>query len=120
MYNEKVLDHFSNPRNVGEIPDADGIGRAGNPVDGDSITIYIKIKENIIDDIKFKTFGCAAAIAASSMLTVIARGKTVEEAMKITNEQVAEALDGLPPHKINCSNIAADALHDAIADYRKK
>lgn len=120
MYNEKVLDHFSNPRNVGEIPDADGIGRAGNPVDGDSITIYIKVKDDIIVDIKFKTFGCAAAIAASSMLTVIARGKTVEEAMKITNEQVSEALDGLPPHKINCSNIAADALHDAIADYRKK
>ncbi|TYP55438.1 iron-sulfur cluster assembly scaffold protein [Thermosediminibacter litoriperuensis] len=120
MYNEKVLDHLSNPRNAGEIPDADGIGHAGNPVDGDSITIYIKVKEGIIDDIKFKTFGCGAAIAASSMLTVLAKGKAIEEALKITNEQVAEALGGLPPHKINCSNIAADALHAAIADYRSK
>ncbi|MFO7152112.1 MAG: iron-sulfur cluster assembly scaffold protein [Bacillota bacterium] len=117
MYNEKVLDHLSNPRNAGEIPDADGTGHAGNPVDGDSITIYIKVKDGIIDDIKFKTFGCGAAIAASSMLTVLAKGKTIEEALKITNEQVAEALGGLPPQKLACSNIAADALHDAIRDY---
>lgn len=120
MYNDKVLDHLSNPRNAGEIPDADGIGYAGNPVDGDSITIYIKVKDGIIDDIKFKTFGCGAAIAASSMLTVLAKGKTIEDALKITNEQVAEALEGLPPQKLNCSNIAADALHDAIRDYKNR
>ncbi|WP_028972409.1 Fe-S cluster assembly scaffold protein NifU [Sporomusa ovata] len=117
MYNDKVLDHFSNPRNVGEIEAADGIGSVGNPVDGDRITIYIKIKDNTLADVKFKTFGCAAAIAASSMVTVMAIGKTLNEALQITNEDVAEALDGLPPNKLRCSNIAADALHRAITDY---
>ncbi|TWH48683.1 Fe-S cluster assembly scaffold protein NifU [Sporomusa sp. KB1] len=117
MYNDRVLDHFSNPRNVGEIEAADGIGSVGNPVDGDRITIYIKIKDNTLADVKFKTFGCAAAIAASSMVTVMTIGKTLKEALQIRNEDVAEALGGLPPNKLRCSNIAADALHQAIADY---
>ncbi|MCL6447115.1 MAG: Fe-S cluster assembly scaffold protein NifU [Armatimonadetes bacterium] len=120
MYSEKVMDHFANPRNVGEIPDADGIGEVGNPVCGDIMKIYIKVKDDVITDIKFKTFGCGAAIATSSMVTEMARGKTLEEAMKLSNKQVAEALDGLPPQKMHCSNLAADALHAAIADYRKK
>ncbi len=120
MYSEKVMDHFANPRNVGEIPDADGIGEVGNPVCGDIMKIYIKVKDDVITDIKFKTFGCGAAIATSSMVTEMARGKTLEEALKLSNKQVAEALDGLPPQKMHCSNLAADALHAAIADYRKK
>lgn len=118
MYNDTVLDYFSNPRNVGEIKDADGVGTVGNPVDGDKITIYIKVKDDALADIKFKTFGCAAAIAASSMVTVMAMGKRLQEALQIRNEDVAEALGGLPPKKLQCSNIAADALHKAIANYR--
>lgn len=120
MYSEKVMDHFRNPRNVGEIPDADGVGTVGNPVCGDMMTIHIKVKDDRIADIKFKTFGCGAAVATSSMVTELARGKTLEEAMKITRADVAEELGGLPPIKMHCSNLAADALHSAIEDYRKK
>lgn len=117
MYNDIVLDHFTNPRNTGSIPEANGIGRSGNPSDGDSFTIYIKVNDGIIKDIKFKTFGCGAAIAASSMLTLLASGKSLEAAMNISNADVAEALGGLPPRKLLCSNFAADALHAAIEDY---
>jgi len=120
MYSEKVMDHFGNPRNVGEIADADGVGEVGNPACGDIMKIYIKVKDNIIEDIKFKTFGCGAAIATSSMVSEMAKGKTLEEALTMSNKQVAEALDGLPPQKMHCSNLAADALHAAINDYRKK
>jgi len=120
MYSEKVMDHFRNPRNVGEIPDADGVGTVGNPVCGDLMSIYIKVKDNKIDDIKFKTFGCGAAIATSSMVTELARGKTLEEAEKITRQEVANALEGLPPKKMHCSNLASDALKKAIEDYRNK
>ena len=120
MYSEKVMDHFRNPRNVGEIPDADGIGTVGNPVCGDMMTVHIKVKDNRIADIKFKTFGCGAAVATSSMVTELAKGKTLDEAMKITRADVAEHLGGLPPIKMHCSNLAADALHSAIDDYRKK
>jgi nitrogen fixation NifU-like protein len=120
MYSEKVMDHFRNPRNVGEIPDADGVGTVGNPVCGDMMSIYIKIKENRLEDIKFKTFGCGAAIATSSMITELARGKTLEEGLEISRKDVADALDGLPPVKMHCSNLAADALHAAIQDYMKK
>ncbi|MGB9803002.1 Fe-S cluster assembly scaffold protein NifU [Desulfofundulus sp.] len=120
MYSEKVMDHFTNPRNVGEIPDADGVGQVGNPVCGDIMKIYIKVKDNIIEDIKFKTFGCGAAIATSSMVTEMVKGKTLEEAMRVSNKQVAEALGGLPPQKMHCSNLAADALHAAIQDYLSK
>jgi len=114
------MDHFSNPRNVGEIKDADGIGTVGNPVCGDLMTIYIKVKDNIIEDIKFKTFGCGAAIATSSMVTELAMGKTIEEALSITRNDVANELEGLPPVKMHCSNLAADALHAAINDYKKR
>ncbi|MBI5119082.1 Fe-S cluster assembly scaffold protein NifU [Candidatus Poribacteria bacterium] len=120
MYSEKVMDHFSNPRNVGEIPDADGVGTVGNPVCGDVMKIFIKVEDNRLKDIKFKTFGCGAAIATSSMVTEMARGKTLDEALEISNKTVAEALDGLPPQKMHCSNLAADALHAAIDDYRQK
>lgn len=120
MYSEKVMEHFRNPRNMGEIPDADGVGNVGNPVCGDMMTIYIKVKDNRIDDIKFKTFGCGAAVATSSMITELAKGKTLEEAMKLTRANVADALDGLPPVKMHCSNLAADGLHAAIEDYYKK
>ena len=120
MYTEKVMDHFRNPRNMGEIPDADGVGTVGNPVCGDMMTISIKVKDNRIEDIKFKTFGCGAAVATSSMVTEIAKGKTLEEAMKITRASVADSLGGLPPIKMHCSNLASDALHAAIEDYRKK
>jgi len=120
MYTEKVMEHFRNPRNMGEIPDADGIGTVGNPVCGDLMTVYIKVKDNRIADIKFKTFGCGAAIATSSMITELAKGKTIEEAMKITRGNVAESLGGLPPIKMHCSNLAADALHAAIKDYQAK
>ncbi|MEE9509723.1 MAG: Fe-S cluster assembly scaffold protein NifU [Candidatus Bathyarchaeia archaeon] len=120
MYSKKVLDHFKNPRNMGEIPDADGIGTVGNPVCGDMMNIYIKVEDNRIVDIKFKTFGCGAAIATSSMTTELAKGKTLDEAMKLTRTNVAESLGGLPPVKMHCSNLAADGLHEAIKDYRKK
>jgi nitrogen fixation NifU-like protein len=121
MYSEKVMDHFSRPRNVGEIADANGIGQEGNPVCGDIMKMYIKVDENdVIQDIKFKTFGCGAAIATSSMVTEMARGKTIKEALELTNKAVAEALGGLPPQKMHCSNLAADALHRAIEDYLEK
>jgi len=120
MYSEKVMDHFSNPRNVGDMPDADGIGTEGNPVCGDVMKIYIKVKDNKITDAKFQTFGCGAAIAVSSMVTEMAKGMTLDEAMKITKSSLAEALDGLPPQKMHCSNLGADALHKAIEDYNNK
>ncbi len=120
MYSEKVLDHFKNPRNVGEIEDADGVGSVGNPVCGDMMSIYIKVKDDRIDDVKFKTFGCGAAIATTSMTTELAKGKTLDEAMEITRQDVADELGGLPPVKMHCSNLAADALHEAVKDYRKK
>jgi len=120
MYSEKVLDHFRNPRNMGEIMDADGIGTVGNPVCGDLMTIYIKVKDDRIQDVKFKTFGCGAAIATSSMITELAKGKTLEESMRITRADVANNLGGLPPIKMHCSNLAADGLHKAIKDYLKR
>jgi len=120
MYSEKVLDHFRNPRNVGEIPDADGVGSVGNPVCGDVMTIYIKVKDNRISDIKFKTFGCGAAVATTSMVTELAKNKTLEEAAKITRNDVANALDGLPKVKMHCSNLASDGLRAAIKDYYAK
>jgi nitrogen fixation NifU-like protein len=120
MYSEKVMDHFMNPRNVGEIPDADGVGQVGNPTCGDIMKVYIKIDGDRIADAKFKTFGCGAAIATSSMVTEMVKGKTIEEALKISNRAVAESLDGLPPIKMHCSNLAADALHEAIKDYLNK
>jgi len=120
MYSEKVMEHFRNPRNTGEIPDADGVGTVGNPVCGDMMTIYIKVKDNKLADVKFKTFGCGAAVATSSMITELAKGKTLEEALKITRADVAESLGGLPPVKMHCSNLAADGLHEAIQDYLKK
>jgi nitrogen fixation NifU-like protein len=120
MYSEKVMDHFQNPRNVGEIENADGIGTEGNPTCGDLMTIYIKVEDNIITDVKFKTFGCGAAIATSSMITEMAVGKTIEDALKITRNDVADELEGLPPVKMHCSNLAADALRAAIADYKMK
>lgn len=120
MYSCKVVEHFQHPRNVGEIKDPDGVGRVGNPICGDIMEIYIKVKGNKIDDIKFKTFGCAAAIATSSMITELAKGKTLEEAMKLTRSDVAEELEGLPPIKMHCSNLAADGLHKAIEGYLKK
>ena len=120
MYSEKVMDHFSNPRNVGEIEDADGVGEVGNPTCGDMMNIYIKVKDGILTDVKFKTFGCGAAIATSSMITEIAVGKTIEEALEITRNDVAEELGGLPQVKMHCSNLAADALHAAIEDYQNK
>jgi nitrogen fixation NifU-like protein len=120
MYTEKVMEHFKNPRNMGEIPDADGVGTVGNPVCGDLMTIYIKVKDNRLEDIKFKTFGCGSAIATSSMITELAKGKTLEEGMKISRANVADSLGGLPPIKMHCSNLAADALHAAIEDYYKR
>ncbi|HEX7715453.1 MAG TPA: Fe-S cluster assembly scaffold protein NifU [Bacillota bacterium] len=120
MYTEKVMDHFQNPRNVGEITDASGVGQVGNPVCGDIMKIYLKIEGERILDVKFKTFGCGAAIATSSMVTEMVKGKTIDEALEITNQAVAEALDGLPPQKMHCSNLAADALHKAIEDYRMR
>ncbi|MCL5263795.1 MAG: Fe-S cluster assembly scaffold protein NifU [Chloroflexi bacterium] len=120
MYSDLVMDHFSNPRNVGEIPDADGVGTEGNPVCGDIMKIYIKVKDGIIEDVKFKTFGCGAAIATSSMVTEMVKGKTLDEALAISNKAVAEALGGLPTQKMHCSNLAADALHRAIEDFRSK
>ena len=120
MYSELVLDHFSNPRNVGTIPDADGVGLEGNPVCGDLMKIFIKVKDSIIMDIKFQTFGCGAAIATSSMVTELVKGKTLDEALVVTNRSVAQALGGLPGNKMHCSNLAADALHKAIEDYRSR
>jgi len=120
VYSEKVMDHFANPRNVGEIPDADGIGKVGNPQCGDVMWLYIKVKDGILTDIKFKTFGCGAAIATSSMITELARGKTIEEAKRISRQDVADSLEGLPPTKMHCSNLAADALREAIKDYEAK
>ncbi|MFH1721102.1 MAG: Fe-S cluster assembly scaffold protein NifU [Candidatus Altiarchaeota archaeon] len=120
MYTEKVIDHFSNPRNMGEIEDADGVGKVGNPACGDVMYLYIKVKDEKISDIKFKTMGCAAAIATSSMITELAKGKPLSEAEKISKADVAEALEGLPPIKMHCSNLAADALHEAIKDYKGK
>lgn len=120
MYSDLVMEHFTNPRNVGEIPDADGVGTEGNPVCGDIMRIYIKVKDDRIEDIKFKTFGCGAAIATSSMVTEMVKGRTLEEAMQVSNKAVAEALGGLPSNKMHCSNLAADALHKAIEDYRHK
>jgi nitrogen fixation NifU-like protein len=120
VYSKKVMEHFQNPKNVGEIKNADGIGKVGNPVCGDLMWVYIKVRENKIADIKFKTFGCVAAIATSSMLTELAKGKTLEEAEKLTNKDVADSLGGLPPIKMHCSNLAANALKEAVKDYRKK
>ena len=120
MYSEKVMEHFRNPRNVGEIEDADGIGEVGNASCGDIMKIYLKVENDVIEDVKFQTFGCGSAIATSSMITEMAMGKTLEEAENVTNKAVAEALDGLPPTKMHCSNLAADALHDAIKNYREK
>jgi len=119
-YTELVKDHFFNPRNVGEIKDADGVGTVGNPKCGDVMTIYIKVKDDRIIDIKFKTYGCAAAIASSSIATELVKGKTLEEAMRLTRDNVANELGGLPAVKMHCSNLAADALHEAIKNYREK
>jgi nitrogen fixation NifU-like protein len=120
MYSEKVMQHFKKPQNMGEIPDADGVGSVGNPTCGDLMTMYIKVKDNRLEDVKFKTYGCGAAIATSSMTTELAKGKTIDEAMNISRASVAESLGGLPPVKMHCSNLAADALHAAIEDYQKK
>lgn len=120
MYSAKVMEHFSNPRNVGVMENFSGVGTVGNPVCGDIMKIFIKVEENKISDIKFQTFGCGAAIATSSMVTELAKGKTIEEGLKLTNLAVAEALDGLPPVKMHCSNLAADALKAAIVDYLLK
>ncbi len=120
IYSNKVLEHFKNPKNVGEIKDADGIGEVGNPICGDTMTIYIKVKDKRIKDIKFQTFGCAAAIASSSMLTELAKGKTIADAKKITRDAVADELGGLPSIKMHCSNLATDALKKAIEDYERK
>ena len=119
-YSSKVMEHFANPRNVGEIENADGVGSVGNPVCGDIMKLYIKVKDGVIVDAKFKTFGCGAAIATSSMATELVIGKTIEEALQITNNVVADALDGLPPVKMHCSMLAEDALRSAINDYLVK
>ncbi|MDY4138152.1 MAG: Fe-S cluster assembly scaffold protein NifU [Eubacteriales bacterium] len=120
MYSEKVMDHFSNPRNVGEIPDASGTGTVGNAKCGDIMKMDIKVENGIIVDVKFKTFGCGAAIATSSMATEMVKGKTIDEALALTNKAVAEALDGLPPVKMHCSMLAEQAIHAAVEDYKKK
>jgi len=120
IYSEKVMEHFMHPRNVGEIENADGIGEEGNPVCGDMMTFYIKVKDDRLEDVKFKTFGCGAAIAVSSMVSEMAKGKTIEEALKITPKSVADMLEGLPKNKFHCSNLGAQALHKAIEDYRNK
>ena len=119
-YSQKVMDHFMNPRNVGVIEDADAIGEVGNPRCGDIMRMYLKIKDNVIEDIKFQTFGCGAAVATSSMVTELVKGKTLEEALKVTKMDVADALDGLPPIKMHCSNLAEEAIRSAIENYRKK
>lgn len=120
MYSDKVMDHFTNPRNVGEIEDASGVGQVGNPVCGDVMKVYLKIENDVIVDIKFKTFGCASAIATSSMATELVKGKTIDEALEITNKAVAEALDGLPPVKMHCSVLAEEAIKAALEDYKEK
>ncbi len=124
MYSDKVMEHFKNPRNMGEMKDADSVGEVGNPVCGDLMYIYIKVGERdgeeIIENITFQTFGCGAAVATSSMVTEMAKGKTLDEALEITRKDVADALDGLPPIKMHCSNLAADGLHQAIEKYREK
>ena len=121
LYSEKVMDHFKNPRNVGEIEDADGVGEVGNPVCGDIMKMYLKINDDeIIEDVKFETFGCGSAIASSSMATELIKGKSVEEALSLTNKAVAEALDGLPAHKMHCSVLAEEAIKSAIDDYNKR
>jgi nitrogen fixation protein NifU and related proteins len=120
MYSEKVMEHFSNPKNVGEIKDADGIGEVGNPVCGDMMSFYIKVEDDRIVDVKFKTFGCVAAISVSSMVSEMAMGKTLQEAKLITNKDVAEALQGLPKEKMHCSNLGAEALSKAIEDYERR
>jgi len=119
-YSQKVMEHFRNPHNVGEIPDADGVGKVGNPTCGDIMNLYIKVKDGIITDAKFKTFGCGAAIATSSMVTDLVKGKTIEEALEVSNRAVAEALGGLPPIKMHCSVLAEEALQSAIADYYRR
>jgi nitrogen fixation protein NifU and related proteins len=120
MYSDKVIEHFQNPRNVGDIPDCDGVGKVGSPVCGDMMEVYIKVEDDRLVDVKYKTFGCGAAVASGSMGTEMVKGKTIEEAMKITNRKVAEALDGLPPEKLHCSNLAADGIRAAIEDYQSK
>jgi nitrogen fixation protein NifU and related proteins len=120
MYSDKVMDHFANPRNVGVLADADGVGQVGNPVCGDMMTFYIKVKDDRLEDVKFQTFGCGAAIAVSSMVSEMAKGKTLSEAMAITNDLVAEELGGLPKNKMHCSNLGADALHEAIKNFQDK
>ncbi|MHB9094163.1 MAG: Fe-S cluster assembly scaffold protein NifU [Eubacteriales bacterium] len=121
MYTEKVMDHFTNPRNVGEVEDPSGVGEVGNPTCGDIMRISIKVNDSgVIEDVKFKTFGCGAAVATSSMVTEMVKGKTLDEALQITNKAVAEELGGLPANKMHCSNLAADALHKAISDYKSK
>lgn len=120
MYNETVIDHFSNPRNVGEIADASGVGEVGNVVCGDILRVYIKVKDGTLDDVKYMTFGCGAAVASGSMLTTLAKGKTIEEAQRLTNKDVADALGGLPPQKLHCSNLAADALQKAIENWQQQ
>lgn len=120
IYSEKVMDHFTNPRNVGEIDDADGVGEVGNAKCGDIMKMYIKVDGDVISDVKFKTFGCGAAIATSSMATELIKGKTIDEALKLTNRAVVEALEGLPPAKLHCSVLAEQAMKSAIADYYKK
>ena len=119
IYSEKLMDHFTNPRNVGEIKDANGIGEVGNAKCGDIMRVYLKVEDNVIVDCKFKTFGCGSAIASSSMATELIKGKTIDEAWTLTNKAVAEALDGLPPVKMHCSVLAEEAIHKAINDYRK-
>lgn len=119
-YSQKVMEHFMNPRNVGVIENPDGYGKVGNPVCGDLMEIFIRVRDDVIEDIRFRTFGCGSAIATSSMVTELARGKTLEEALQITRDDVATELDGLPPLKLHCSNLAADALHAAIRDYQEK
>ncbi len=120
LYSEKVMDHFKNPRNVGELEDPDGVGRVGNPICGDVMELQIKVTDGVISDARFRTFGCGAAIATSSMATEMVKGKSLDEALSITNKTVAEALDGLPAAKMHCSSLAEDALKAAIADYRSK
>lgn len=120
LYSEKVMDHFTNPRNVGEIADADGVGEVGNAKCGDIMKMYLKVDKGVISDVKFKTFGCGAAIATSSMATEMIKGKTIEDALKVTNKAVVEALEGLPPVKIHCSVLAEQAVKAAVADYYKR
>jgi nitrogen fixation NifU-like protein len=120
LYSDIVVEHFQNPRNVGEIEDADGVGRVGNPSCGDMMEVYIKVRDGVLVDVKYKTFGCGAAVASGSMGTEMVKGKTIEEAMRITSEEVAEALGGLPPAKMHCSNLAADGIRAAIQDYLRR